>query len=153
MTKIWAALLVVGMVGCASKDDGKPTLEGTWVYTGASGTTAAGLTFESDGRYVAQLLHLTSETSAEVVAETGTYTSTGSAVTFTPEQSTCPDEKGDVYTYSYSLPSSTSLDLVTPDGMLAMQRSDGSRSSNFAIQFGCVRNGVFTKSPLAPIAK
>ena len=156
MKKNWFAIGVVAVsaltaAGCSAKTE-EPSLEGTWTYTNASGTAGVGFTFE-DGKYTAQALVRTSDTSAQVMLETGTYSATGAAVTLTPVQSTCSDDKGEVYTYSYKMPSNATLNIVTPDGMLSLQRYEGDASSNFVVQFGCARNGKFTPSPLAPIAK
>ncbi len=48
------------------------------------------MTFRSDGTYVFSILEFTSPNSADAVVETGTFTTSGSAVTFTPQQWSCP---------------------------------------------------------------
>ena len=65
-------------VGCGNgDDDGGPATSGgslvhTWEYLSAAGTSGAGLTFTSDGKYQAVHLVLTSSTSGDVQEETGT---------------------------------------------------------------------------------
>lgn len=146
--------IVVGAVmvaACSSSSGGgTPSLYQTWAYVTADGSAAAGATFTSDGTYLFQELTLTSSTTANDQVEEGSFTISGSTITATPKQWTCPGPDA-VYTLGYSFQGGN-LVLAQPAGTIVMQ-PDTATASSISITNGCfASSGSFTTAPLATVS-
>ena len=141
-------LVLAGMVGCGGTSHQNSLID-TWIYD--SGDSAIGLTFDTDNTYSAQVLVLTSSTTANDQVETGTFTKTTSEITFTPKKFTCPGPDT-IYTLSYQI-NGNGLTLVTADGALFFTRDMSPDTTNARITFGCfLDDGSFVAMPLAPVS-
>src|SRR5256885_1199284 len=83
----------VHVAACSSSKSGadSPTLYNNWIYSNANGTGGVGLTLKSDNTYAQIFIALTSATSADTEIETGTFTTAGSKITFTPQKWSCEE--------------------------------------------------------------
>ena len=130
----------------------------TWIYY-ASTSTATGVTFTSDGRYVGQALvldNLITDGSGNIVSghandeqERGSFVASGSNITFTPMQATC-DGSYPIYSASYVLDGDR-LTLSLPSSIVAFTRVKDAGMSAFAITLGCFTASGFVQQPLAPV--
>jgi hypothetical protein len=147
------AVLAILTAACSSSSGGgSPSLYGTWYYADSAGA-GVGLTFNQSGTYVAQELALTSSTSGDDQAEKGTFTVSGSTITLTPTEWSCPGPDP-IYKLTYSFQGSD-LAVSQPSGAAVLQ-PDTQPPSSVAITFGCFTNGdsgeIFTPEPLAPVS-
>ena len=146
----WLVMVVLGAVSCGGGSSSPESqLIGQWISTDSTGSQGVGLEFDSDGTYVAQLLELTSSTSANDEGESGVYTATSSTINFTPQKSSCPGPDP-VYSLTYSF-SAGGLVVATPSGAIGLTRNNPGLA-NGTITFGCFQpNGSFVASPVAPV--
>lgn len=147
-----APLCLVALSACGSSSSSSSedtSLYGNWMMVSSSGNYGEGLTLNQNGEYVALILQLTSDNSANVEMETGTFTVSSSSMTATPVQSSCgsTDPPG---TYTYRLVNG-SLEVGFPTGMIAFERNDAAPATDFVIRYGCFHNGVFTAEPLVSV--
>lgn len=144
-----SAVLLLAMLGCGSSSP-EDQLAGTWTYT--NGNNGIGLTFATDGTYVAQVLQLTSSTSGDDEIEKGVYSVSGNQINWTPQEYTCPGPDA-VYSTSYSF-SGGDLVIVTPGsaGIVSLVRDTSSSSGNASLVLGCFQSGSFVQEPLAPVS-
>jgi len=145
-------LVVLGAIGCGGGSSSPESrLVGEWIVFDSTSTNAVGLTFNSDGTYAAQQLELTSSTSANDEGEGGVYTATTSAITFTPQKSSCPGPDP-VYTFSYSF-NAASLVISAPSGVISFERNPYANSgASGTLTFGCFQaDGSFVPEPIAPV--
>jgi hypothetical protein len=141
--------LLFAVIGCGSSSP-EEQLAGTWTYT--SGNSGVGLTFDTDGTYVAQVLQLTSATSGDDEVEKGTYVATSNQITWTPQEYTCPGPDP-VYVTPYSF-SGGNLVIVTPGSaaVVTLVRETSSGGGNSSLVFGCFQSGSFAAESLAPVS-
>jgi len=153
--KTLSGLILAGSllaIGCGGGSSEAPheRLIGNWTYTNASDSAGVDLQFKTDGTYVAQVLQLTSTTTANDEVESGTFTATDSEIALTPQKYTCP-EADPPYTLSYHF-NGDSLVVVFPTGAIGMSRYTGPAATNFVVTMGCFQSdGSFVVSPLAPV--
>jgi hypothetical protein len=122
---------------------------GKWLYAGSS--AGIGLEFDTNYTYKAQLLQETSTTTGNDQAEVGTFAVTDTAITFTPQQSTCPGPVP-VYADNYTF-NGDSLVLAYSTGGMAFSRNTTPPATNAIITFGCFQSdGSFVTSPLAAVS-
>ncbi len=152
------ALGALAVVACGNGDDDDSGASGTgdslvhtWVYTSANGATGTGLTLTADGKYIAEEIVLTSSTTANVQEDEGTYSVSGSTITFTPEESSCTGPDAPL-TAQFGL-TATVLTVQYSTGAIEFQ-VDTSTGANAALTIGCFDNGTgaFTPTPLAPVS-
>jgi hypothetical protein len=144
-------LLAVAVGGCGSSSP-SDRLIGEWLFTNADGSGGIGLTFKADDTYVAAVLVATSASSLNGQIETGNYSATASAVTFTPRQSSCPGpDRVDTESYSFS-----GMDLVMAGGSTVITFAPNNASSStttVVLTTGCFDStGAFTSGPVAPVS-
>jgi hypothetical protein len=113
------AALLATACSSSSGSGGPPSLDGSWIYANSDGSAGAGAEFKSDGTYEVQELTVTSSTTVNDQIETGTFTVSGSTITLTPKQSSCPGPDA-VYTLNYSFQGSN-LALTQPSGIIVFQ--------------------------------
>ena len=142
--------LLLAVVGCGGSSSPEAQLAGTWTYI--NGYSGIGLTFSTDSTYVAQVLQVTSSTSAEDEIEKGVYSVSGNDIIWTPQEYTCPGPDP-VYTTPYSF-SGGNLVVVTPgnSAVVTFSRDTSSGSGNESLVFGCFQSGSFAQQSLAPVS-
>jgi hypothetical protein len=150
----WAGSVVVctwgGVVVFAACSSSPPSLDSTWEYADSASESGNGLTLKSNGTYVSSILSLTSSTSANAQIETGTFKLSGSEITFTPQQWSCPEATDPPYSAGFEQNGDT-LTLSYSSGAIAYQL-DTSTASTFALSDGCfLQDGTFIASPLAAV--
>jgi|SRR5580692_8944109 hypothetical protein len=144
-----AAATLLTLAAACSSSPSTPSIYNTWIYTNADGTAGEGLTVKSNGTYVLQLLTLTSTSSAEDEAQTGTIVVGASTLAFTPQKWSCSGPYP-AFTWTYTFDGDF-LDVDTGTNVVSFS-ADTSSASNFDDEIGCFgANGTFTESPLAPI--
>jgi len=145
------AVLLVAVAACGSNTvTPQERLIGEWTYTNSAGNAGVVITFKTDDTYSAQVMQLTSTTSANDEVETGVFSVTDTTITFTPQQYTCPGPDP-IYTYKYAF-NGDSLSMLIPSGAVAFTRYTGPAASNAVITFGCIQSdGSFVQSQLAPV--
>ena len=150
MTKWTLAVLLATVAACGSNAvSPQDRLMGKWLYAGSS--AGIGLEFDTNNTYKGQLLQETSATTGKDQVETGTFTATDTAITFTPQQSSCPGPIP-VYFQDYSF-NGDSLVLASSTGGMAFSRNTSPPATNAIITFGCFQSdGSFVQAPLAPVS-
>jgi hypothetical protein len=146
------AVCAVTMMSCGgSHSSSGPSLVGTgWAYE-QSTTLAQALTFHSDGTYEFLRMELTSSTTANTFIQTGTYTSTSSQMTLTPQEASCSGT-APVDTVGYVFEGGN-LVLSGPTGSVIYSPDTRMASSNLAYAYGCFDSqGNFSQSPLGPVS-
>lgn len=142
--------IALTMVACSSSTEQSPSIYGDWLYASADGKSGVSLTFKQDNSYVFSRLLLTSETSAEAEVETGTFTDSGSTITFTPKQWTCPGP--DPVTSVGRSFAGGNLLFSLPSGLITLKPNNSTGDGTaFAVVYGCFKAGTFVKADLAPV--
>ena len=143
-----SVVLLFAALGCGGSSP-EDQLAGTWVYT--SGYEGVGLTFTTDGTYVAQVLQQTSSTSGNDEVEKGVYSVSGNQINWTPQEYTCPGPDP-VYSTSYSF-TGGNLVIVTPGSadVVTLVRNTSSAAGSSSLVLGCFQSGSFVQEPLAPV--
>jgi hypothetical protein len=152
MKKMIAVAALI-FLGCSSGSGGSSGsgVDGNWFYENSSETTGFGVTFTPNGTYAIVLLELTSGTSGDAEAETGTFTTNGNNINLTPQKWTCSGADP-AYTVTYSFDGSD-LILTTPSGVFGLQPNTATAMNSFDLTLGCFAadGGAFAPSPLAPV--
>ena len=150
MKASWMIAAVLASACSSGSGGGSPSLDGKWEYIDSAGTAGDGVTFNSDGTYVLQVLQLTSSTSGNDEVEKGTFTVSGNTITATPKEWSCPGPDT-VSTMTYSFQGS-SLALALPSGILILQPNTSPPATNASIVIGCFdSSGNFKPEPLASV--
>ena len=105
MRMIVAALMAVMIVGCGeddsdSKDSGGSKLVGTWIYSPAGANSGIFMDLKKDGTYQTSWIVI-SGNSVQSENDFGTYSTTDSEISFTPERSSCAEVNHDTLQYSF----------------------------------------------------
>jgi len=151
MTGLGLILLGLG-VGCGGGDSPEDALVGDWILANAADTAGAGLTFKSDGSYVASTLAVKSSTSYLAEVEKGTFSVSGKTIFFSPTEYSCP-EADPPYSFEYTAKGDT-LTLTDPSDIFAFSRNTAPASAGAVITIGCFQpGGSFVASPLAPVQR
>jgi hypothetical protein len=153
MKKWMLAVLLAAVAACGggNSETPKERLIGQWLYTNSSGGAGIDITFKTDATYSAQVLQLTSTTTANDEVETGVFSTTDTEITFTPQKYTCPGPDP-VYSVTYSF-NGDSLLLLLSTSATAFSRNTTPPTTNFSIAFGCIQSdGSFVVSPLAAVS-
>ncbi len=144
-------LAAVASCGGGSSETPQQRLIGQWLYTNSAGSAGVDITFNTNATYTAQILQLTSTTSANDEIEDGVFSTTDTEITFTPQKYTCPGPDP-VYSVTYSF-NGDSLLLSLSTGATAFSRNTNPASSNMTIGFGCIQSdGSFVTSPLVAVS-
>jgi hypothetical protein len=140
---------LAALLGCSSTStDPASGLKGTWA--GADGPLVLGVTFNGDGTYELHQTLRTSATTAEDQVQTGTFTATGSWITFTPQRSSCPGP-APMSTAPYKLLNG-SLQMTSGTTVFTLQPDTAPPAPGTTVQTGCFDSqGVFTPGSLAPV--
>ena len=127
-------------------------LYGSWVFSvGDGGTSAEGAaTYNTDGTYQTIAVEFISSTSAQEQIEQGTFALSGTTITYTPTESTCPSPRP-VASNSYQV---VNGDLVVTTLGYSMPSTfhHGSVTLPTSTVTGCFgSDGVFHPASLAPV--
>ncbi len=154
-----AALATFGaplLAGCSSTstvdEDANNGIYGAWDGRSGTGATGVRLQLTSDGSYTLTELTVTSATTANARAESGTFTATPGTITWTPVESSCSGAAA-AYQSAYELTGET-LSLALPAGVFALAPADEDGGlGDAALTVGCYAgDGTFTAAPLAPVS-
>ena len=144
-------LATVAACGGGSSETPQQRLIGQWLYTNSSGSAGIDITFNTNTTYTAQILQLTSTTSANDEIEDGVFSTTNTEISFTPQKYTCPGPDP-VYSLAYTF-NGDSLLLSYSTGAVAFSRNTTPAATNFTAAFGCIQSdGSFVVSPLAAVS-
>ena len=146
-------VLLAAAASCGGGNSETPQqrLIGQWLYTNSTGSAGIDITFNTNATYVAQILQLTSTTSANDEIEDGVFSTTDTEITFTPQKYTCPGPDP-VYSMTYSF-NGDSLLLLLSTGATGFSRNTTPAATNFTLAFGCFQSdGSFVASPLAAVS-
>jgi hypothetical protein len=147
------AVLLAAVAACGGGNSETPQqrLIGQWLYTNSAGSAGMDIAFNTNTTYSAQILQLTSTTSANDELEDGVFSTTDTEITFTPQKYTCPGPDP-AYSVTYNF-NGDSLVLSLSTGATAFSRNTNPASTNFTATFGCFQsNGSFVASPLAAVS-
>jgi hypothetical protein len=136
----------------AGLDAQQTGLYGSWVFSvGDGGTSAEGAaTYNTDGTYQTIAVEFTSSTSAQEQIEQGTFALSGTTITYTPTESTCPSPRP-VGSNSYQVVSGA-LVVTTPGYSMPSTFHHGSVTLPASTVTGCFgSDGVFHPASLAPV--
>jgi hypothetical protein len=146
-----ALMATVAECGGGSSETPQQRLIGQWLYTNSAGSAGADITFNANATYTAQILQLTSTTSANDEVETGIFSTTDTEITFTPQNYTCPGSYP-VYSLAYTF-NGDSLLLSFSTGAVGFSRNKYPAATNFSLAFGCIQSdGSFVVSPLVAVS-
>ena len=146
-----ATFAVGAGAGCSSTstvdEDANNGIYGAWHGRTADGATGVRLQLTSGGRYTLTELTVTSATTANARAETGTFTASPGTITWTPVQSSCSDASSP-YQSAYELTGAT-LSVALPAGVFALEPPDDDGGlGDAALTLGCyASDGTFTAAP------
>jgi hypothetical protein len=138
--------------GCG-EDDAGPDLAGTWVLEGSPCVLGLVIDGRGPGTYETDFVCQLENGSFAVEADVGEYMATDDSITFRATRSSCAgsSKAGEVFTYEFL--DDNQLRLVSPEGLIVMNRVTGDDEGPSAIgQFGCfAEDGTFTPMPVAEL--
>jgi hypothetical protein len=143
---LMAMVVLAGCGGSGGANDAAE-LPGTWAV--GVGSCDIGMTFASGMTYEHDIVCvLPNGASSGLQTEIGTYSATGTRLTFLVAKATCPAAQKNYYV-DYSIDGGR-LVLIYSDGVEVMERFSPSGTALAA--FGCYdSSGTFTPGPLAPL--
>lgn len=146
------AVLLLLVVGCGGEGDDGDVLAGT-SWTLVSGSCYVGPAFNRSGGYLFAVLCSLEDGSLGLQEEIGTYTVRGNLLDTFVTQATCADSsRGGTTTFAVT---ANTLTFQTPTGILAFTRDVRTSSTpggpGAVAEFGCYRDGLFYRMPLAPL--
>jgi hypothetical protein len=146
-----------GDAGAATVDPSTPSphgdadqLVGNWQFLSQDPTFAIVLHYKSDGSYESDVVTFPTANLWRAQIEIGTYTVSGSMVTTTPTQWSCPGPDP-VATATFSLSNGT-LVLANASGAVTLSPQEHPEApANVGVTIGCFSDNSFTAMPLAPV--
>jgi hypothetical protein len=142
-TLVLAAVLTA--IGCGSGEaTPREMLTGTWYL--ADGDTGLGLTFTDPETYVLQVARATSQATADVQVERGTFAWGDTEITFIPAEASCPYAITPVSAQYTVTPARLTLSGI--GGGVSMVRAP-TGNVGVALTFGCFYAEGFQPSPIA----
>lgn len=149
-----AAMGLCALLGCGGEDGGGDTpaerLSGHWALEDSATECLLVFSFDGDGYVELKEICELTDGSTAIVLDTGTYDATDDAFTWRVAESSCADADDEPETIRYTLDGDT-LTLITPDGVLVMERIQPGGGGGIAA-FGCFDDeGYFEPGPVEPI--
>lgn len=149
MRRLAMVLVCLSAAACGAEATPAEKLEGSWA-TPIDGCTAA-LTFLADGRMEADTICPLTDGSIGLDAVVGSFTATGTEISFAATSATCPPEsvtRNVVWRYDFL---GDSLRVFSPTGGLVLNRITPGGGNGAVITFGCFTGDTFTARPVTPL--